>query len=58
VNYAHHGHAFTPEDWTALLDFADKHLRGKKVDRAFDRFPTEAELDAALSASRASAPAR
>jgi hypothetical protein len=47
VNYAHHGHAFTQEDWTALMDFADKHLRGMKVERTFDRFPTEAELDAA-----------
>ncbi len=48
VNYALHGHAFTPEDWTALMDFADKYLRGMKVERAFDRFPTQAELDAAL----------
>lgn len=38
VNYARHGHAFTEEDWTALLDFADKHLRGLKVDRRFDVF--------------------
>ncbi|MCX6633062.1 MAG: hypothetical protein NTW28_36160 [Candidatus Solibacter sp.] len=49
VNYANHGHAFTSEDWTALMDFFDKHLRGKKIDRRFDRFPTEAELDAAAS---------
>jgi hypothetical protein len=49
VNYARHGHAFTQEDWTALLDFADKHLRGMKVERTFDRFPTEAELDAAVA---------
>ena len=46
VNYANHGHAFTADDWTALMDFFDKHLRGKQVDRRFDRFPTEAELDA------------
>jgi hypothetical protein len=50
VNYARHGHAFTEEDWTALMDFADKHLRGKGVDRRFDRFPTEEELDAAAAA--------
>jgi hypothetical protein len=31
-----------------MLDFFDKHLRGKPVDRAFDKFPTEQELDAAL----------
>ena len=53
VNYANHGHAFTAEDWTALMDFFDKHLRGKKIDRSFDRFPTEAELDAAAAAATA-----
>lgn len=46
VNYAHHAHAFTPEDWTALMDFADEHLRGMKVDRTFDHFPSDADLDA------------
>lgn len=49
VNYANHGHAFTGEDWTAMMDFFDKHLRGKSIDRRFDRFPTEAELDAAAA---------
>ncbi len=39
VNYARHGHAFTPEDWTAIMDFADKYLRGMRIDRTFDRFP-------------------
>jgi hypothetical protein len=47
VNYARHGHAFTAEDWMAMLDFFDKHVRGKRIDRTFDRFPTEEELDAA-----------
>jgi len=51
VNYANHGHAFTSDDWTALMDFFDKHLRGKQVDRRFDRFPTESELDAAAAAA-------
>ena len=55
VNYANHGHAFTTEDWTAMMDFADKTLRRKPVERTFDRFPTEAELDAALAAARAGA---
>ena len=49
VNYAKHGHAFTQEDWSAMLDFADKYLLGKPVDRTFDRFPTEAELDTAAA---------
>jgi hypothetical protein len=48
VNFAPHGHAFTPDDWTAMLDFFDTHQRGKPIDRTFDRFPTEQELDAAL----------
>jgi hypothetical protein len=47
VNYAKHAHAFTAEDWTAMMDFFDKHLLGKKIERTFDRFPTEAELDEA-----------
>jgi hypothetical protein len=51
VNYAHHGHAFTADDWTAMLDFFDQHLRGKPTDRTFDRFPTEQELDAALASA-------
>jgi hypothetical protein len=41
VNYAQHGHAFTADDWTAMLDFFDKHLFGKPIERTFDRFPTE-----------------
>ena len=58
VHFARHGHAFTPDDWTALLDFFDRHLRGRPTDRTFDRFPTELELDAALAAARAAAPPR
>jgi hypothetical protein len=53
VNYATHGHAFTADDWTAMLDFFDKHLRARPVTRSFDRFPTEAELDAAAAAAAA-----
>lgn len=52
VNYAPHAHAFTADDWSAMLDFADHHLLGKKSARRFDRFPTEEELDAALARSR------
>jgi len=51
VNYAKHGHAFTDEDWTAMMDFFDKNLLGRKIDRTFDRFPTEKELDEAAAAA-------
>ena len=51
VNYANHGHAFTAEDWTAMMDFFDNYLMGKKVDRTFDRFPSEKELDEAAQAA-------
>ena len=40
------------------MDFADKHLLGKPVDRTFFTFPTEAELDAAYAAAREAAAAR
>jgi hypothetical protein len=50
VNYANHGHAFTAEDWTAMMDFFDKYLLGKPVDRTFTKVPTEKELDEALAA--------
>lgn len=49
VHYAPHGHAFTADDWAALLDFADWHLRGKKSDRRYNHFPSETELDAAMA---------
>lgn len=39
VSYAAHRHALTPDDWAALLDFADVRLRGKKPPRRFDVFP-------------------
>ncbi len=41
VNYADHGHAYTPEDLKALLDFADGHLRGMKIERRFNQFPSD-----------------
>jgi hypothetical protein len=52
VHYAHHGHAFTADDWAAMLDFFDLHLRGRPTTRVFNRFPTAAELDAAAAALR------
>lgn len=41
VNYETHRHALTADDWKAALDFADKNLRGMKVERSFDQFPLE-----------------
>jgi hypothetical protein len=49
VHYSDHGHAFTAEDWSAMMDFFDLHLRGRKVEARFDRFPTEKELDEAAA---------
>ncbi len=39
VHYSNHGHAFTAEDWTAMMDFFDKTQRGKPVAQTFDQFP-------------------
>jgi hypothetical protein len=41
VNYEPHRHTLAADDWNAALDFADKNLRGMKVERTFDHFPTE-----------------
>ena len=41
VNYETHRHALSADDWKAALDFADKNLRGMKVERSFDQFPPE-----------------
>jgi hypothetical protein len=41
-NYCEHGHAFNECDWDALLDFADRQLRGKDVGRRFDELPPAA----------------
>ena len=46
VNYEKHRHMLTPGDWAAALDFADKYLRGMKVDRTFDHFPLETNAPA------------
>src|SRR6185312_9715403 len=39
VHYSHHPHAFTAEDWTAMMNFYDHHVLGKH-DFTFDWFPT------------------
>jgi len=44
INYRPGTHAFTPDDWQAVLDFADSRLLGKLVSRRFDQFPPEEQL--------------
>jgi hypothetical protein len=41
INYRPGTHAFTPEDWQAVLDFADSRLLGRQVARRFDQFPPD-----------------
>jgi hypothetical protein len=45
INYRPGTHAFTPEDWQAVLDFADARLLGKPVAGRFDQFPPEDLLE-------------
>jgi hypothetical protein len=54
VHYSKHGHAFTTEDWTAMMDFFDKYLLGRKNNRTFDRFPSQKELDEATQVATTS----
>jgi hypothetical protein len=41
VNFRPGKHGMTAEDWSAILDFADEKLRGKKASRRFDVLPPE-----------------
>jgi hypothetical protein len=50
IHYSHHPHAFTTEDWTAMMDFADKHLRGMSSPQTFDHFLTMDERKVAVDA--------
>ena len=52
IHYSHHAHAFTDEDWTALLDFSDKYVRKLPSTQTFDRFLTMDERAAAVKAAR------
>lgn len=49
IHYSHHAHAFTTEDWTAMMDFADHALRGMPAKAAFDRFLTMEQRTAAVA---------
>jgi hypothetical protein len=50
VNYAKHGHAVTPEDWTAMMDFFDTHSRSKKIDLIFE--PQRGQIKTSTSKTR------
>ncbi len=41
INYRPGPHRLAPEDWTAVLDFADQQLRGLDVKRRFDQLPPQ-----------------
>ncbi len=58
VHYSHHPHAFTDEDWTAMMDFADQKLLGIKSDKTWDHFITLEQRKAAVADIAAHAPAR
>ena len=49
VHYSHHPHAFTTEDWTAMMDFVEKELKGKPSPQNFDRKLTMEERAAAVA---------
>jgi len=55
VHYSHHPHAFTTEDWTAMMDFVEKELHAKASPQNFDRTLTMEERKAAVEALRSSA---
>ena len=46
IYWADRPHGFGDTDWDGLLAFADKHLLGKRVSRAFDLFPADTEATA------------
>jgi hypothetical protein len=39
INFRPGKHMLAPDDWTAILDFADQQLRGLDVQRRFDQLP-------------------
>jgi len=41
INYRPGPHRLAPEDWTAVLDFADQRLRSKPGQRVFDQLPPQ-----------------
>ena len=41
INFRPGPHRLAPEDWAAVLDFADQQLRGKPGQRVFDQLPSD-----------------
>jgi Abhydrolase family len=58
IHYSHHPHAFTTEDWTAMMDFADANLRGMTPTKTFDHFLTLDQRKAAVADLASRAPGR
>ncbi len=46
VYWSDRPHGFSDTDWDGLLAFADKHLLGRHVTRAFDLFPADTDATA------------
>ena len=42
INWIDRPHAMTPGDWEAMMQFAEKTLNGKKVEKPFGQWPVEA----------------
>jgi hypothetical protein len=56
VYWSDRPHGFGETDWDGLLAFADKHLLGKRVSRAFDLFPATDEIPPSTATAPAAAP--
>jgi hypothetical protein len=44
INFRPGGHMLAPDDWTAILDFADQHLRHINNGRTFDDLPSPDQI--------------
>jgi hypothetical protein len=54
VSWANRMHGSVQGDWDALIAFADKNLRGMKLDGwAFDKFPDDSTMPAAATPAAA-----
>ena len=58
VHYSHHAHAFTAEDWSAILDFMEIQRHGAPEQAEFQHFLTKEERASALADAAARAKAQ